>query len=225
MKRTIFLVALGLAVAIGSSYAQKPKKSAQKPKPTYSPGSTVTKVDNPKHHEPTDTVGVVNGTVINYADFNAMMSGYLRKFVKESGNNLVTDSLYSLIVDSAWDNAVTDIVIEQTIQKEHLGLSDSEAVEMIVANPPDFLASQVTDAQGTVHREALRQALTDPRNDSVSQVIIQGERMRLENEKLVAWVAPKATTDAARRSAFDAWLRKAKSKAVVMDKRLAFGFY
>ena len=227
MKLRVQLVVLSIVAIASVASAQKPKKSAkaaktEQPKPS---GSTVTKVDTPKHHDPTDTVGVVNGVVINYADFNAMMSGYLRKFVKESGNNVVTDSLYSVIVDSAWENAVEDVLVEQAIQTEHLGLSDSEAIEMIVQNPPDFLAAQVKDAQGAIHREALRQALTDPRNDSITSVIVQGERLRLENEKFMGWVAPKAMTPASRRAAYTAWLRKAKTKAAIVDKRLAFGFY
>jgi hypothetical protein len=221
---------LALAIIASSGLSQTARKPASPKKPTATTqtkpsGSTVTKVDHPKHHEPGDTVGVVNGTVITYADFNSMMSGYLKLFVKRSGNNIVTDSLYSVIVDSAWENAVEDILVEQTIQKEHLGLTDSEAIEMIVQHPPDFLAAQVTDAQGVIHRVGLRRALTDPRNDSVTRIVVQGERLRLEQEKFIAWVAPGAQNEEARRSAYAAWMRKAKSRAHIEDKRLAFGFY
>jgi hypothetical protein len=211
---------LALLLLASGAFAQQPKHTGTKPS-----GGKVTKVDHPKHHEPTDTVGVVNGTVITYSDFNAMMSGYLKMFVTRSGDNVVTDSLYSVIVDSAWEKAVEDILIEQAIQKNNLALSDSEAIEMIVANPPEFLSAQVTDAQGKVHPEALRPALLDPRNDSLTRIIVQGERMRLENEKFMRWVAPNAKTEAARRSAYDAWMRKAEAKARIEDKRLAFGFY
>lgn len=230
LRASLFSVglALFLAFTVTSGFSQSARKPAKKPTvaPAAKPsGSMVTKVDHPKHHEPGDTVGVVNGTVITYADFNSMMSGYLKLFVKRSGNNIVTDSLYSVIVDSAWENAVEDILVEQTIQKEHLALSNSEAIEMIVQNPPDFLATQVTDAQGVVHRDGLRQALTDPRNDSVTRIVVQGERLRLENEKFRTWIAPKATTGAARQQAYAAWMRKAKLSARIEDKRLAFGFY
>jgi hypothetical protein len=216
----LLLTALILSAGSEHAFAQKKRSATKQP-----PSKKITIVDHPKQHAPTDTVGVVNGTVITFADFNSIMNGYLRAFVKRSGDNLVTDSLYSVIVDSAWDKAIEDILVEQTIQKEHLSLSDSEAVEMIVANPPEFLANQVRDAHGTLHTAALRQALTDPRNDSVTQVIVQGERLRLENEKFLAWLSPKAQSGTTRDAAYAAWLRKAKAKAVIMDKRLAFGFY
>ena len=70
-------------------------------------------------HAPGDTVGVVNGVVIRYADFMSIMSGYLRLFVARSKNDIVTDSLYTVIIDSAWDRALSDIIIEGAIAKRH----------------------------------------------------------------------------------------------------------
>ncbi|HWF43841.1 MAG TPA: SurA N-terminal domain-containing protein, partial [Candidatus Kapabacteria bacterium] len=106
-----FVFAALIAITPPLIFAQKTKSHPQK---------KVTQVAPLHNHLPGDTVGVVNGDVITYADFNSIMSGYLKLFVQRSGDNVVTDSLYSVIVDSAWNKAVTDILTEQEIQKRKL---------------------------------------------------------------------------------------------------------
>ena len=206
-----------LAVWTPAAFAQHPKTPDQKKK--------VTQVAPTHKHLPGDTVGVVNGEVITYADFNSIMSGYLKAFVKRSGDNVVTDSLYSIIVDSAWNRAVNDILIEQEIQKRKLAMSDDEAKNAIIQDPPTFLRHQFTDSTGAFHSEYISQALNDPRNDSIVRIIIAGEKIRLESDRLIASLDRNAHSPSEKNHAYDAWLKKASASAKIVDKRLSFGFY
>ena len=208
----------------GNSHAQKGKHAKQKPK-------EVPLKEAEARHAPGDTVGVVNGVVITYGDFNSIMSGYLKTFVARSNDNLVTDSLYTVIVDSSWDRAVSDIITEEAIAKRKLEMSDAEIKDSLYKHPPDYLARQFTDSSGRFHLEYMHQALDDPRNDSIVRMILGGEKVRLETEKLIASVAAddrtsaNATSAAERERAFDAWLRHEKLAAKIDDRRTRFGFY
>jgi hypothetical protein len=197
-----------------SARGQSPKNESQK-----------VPADQPTKHAPTDTVGVVNGDVITYADFKSIMSGYLKIFVARTNNNVVSDSLYSVIVDSSWNRAITDILTEQEIGKRHIGMTAAEIEDSLAQNPPDYLQKQFTDSLGKFHGNAMRKALADPRNDSIATIVLSEEQVRLESEKLLYSFGSKNASPAEHRKAFDSWLRRAKIKARITDYRIRFGFY
>jgi hypothetical protein len=181
-------------------------------------------------HKPGDTVAVVNGVLITFADFNSIMSGYLKSIVARTKNNVITDTVYTEIVDSAWDRALSDIIIEHEIEKRRLGMSVAEIKTALIASPPDFLRQQFSDSLGQFRSEIMRKALDDPRNDTVVSVIVESERVRLETDRLAASIAKssitkKGATNAEREQAFAAWLKKAKRNASIDDRRTRFGFY
>ena len=217
--RSLFIFIL---FAIGVTWISHPA-FAQKPKPHD--GKKVTQVKPSRTHLPTDTVGIVNGVVITYADFNSIMSGYLKTFVQRTGDNVVTDSLYSVIVDSSWNKAVSDILTELEIQKRKLEMTDSAVKQVILQDPPAFLRQQFTDSTGTFHPEYLSLALNDPRNDSIVRIIVGAETVRWETYRLIASLDPKAHSPAEKKRAYQAWLKQAMTKATIVDKRLSFGFY
>jgi hypothetical protein len=203
---------------LSSARAQSPKPPVAK-KPKEVPFATAK-----ARHAPGDTVGVVNGIVIRYADFMSIMSGYLKLFVARTKNDLITDSLYTQIVDSSWDRALTDIIIEGAIQQRKLEMTDAMVKDSLVAHPPEFLRRQFTDSAGTFHPESMQAGLNDPHNDSIVHIIIEGERERLETERLTQSIAP-AKNGAERDRAFQTWLQHAKRTADIDDRRTRFGFY
>ncbi len=176
-------------------------------------------------HKPADTVALVNGVLVTYSDFNSIMAGYLKSIVARTKNNVVNDSLYTEIVDSAWDQAINDILIENEIAKRKLGLTVAAIEDSLIASPPDFLRQQFSDSAGTFRPEIMRKALDDPRNDTIVSVIVEGERVRIETDRLKTSIAKKHATKAEREIEFAAWLRKAKRAAIIDDRRTRFGFY
>ncbi len=176
-------------------------------------------------HKPGDTVAVVNDVVITFSDFNSIMSGYVKEYVAQSKNNVITDTLYTEIVDSSWNRAVSDILIEHEIEKRKLGMSVATLKDSILADPPDFIRMQFTDSLGNFHGDFMRKAMNDPRNDTIVSMIIEGERDRLETDLLMISIARKGATEEEREQAFAAWLKRAKRSATIDDRRTRFGFY
>jgi hypothetical protein len=217
--RSLFIFSL---FAIGVTWTSRPV-FAQNTPPRGE--RKVTQVKPSRTHLPTDTVGIVNGVVITYADFNSIMSGYLKAFVQRSGDNVVTDSLYSVIVDSSWSKAVSDILTELEIQKRKLEMTDSAVKQVILQDPPDFLRQQFTDSTGKYYPEYLSRALNDPHNDTIVRIIVGEETVRWETYRLIASLDPKAHSPEEKKRAYNAWLKHATAKAAIVDKRLSFGFY
>jgi SurA N-terminal domain len=176
-------------------------------------------------HKPDDTVAVVNGVLVTFSDFNSIMSGYLKSIVARTKNNVVNDTLYTEIVDSAWDRAVSDIIIEHEIEKRRLEMSVATIKDSLIANPPDFIRMQFTDSLGTFHPDFMRKAMNDPHNDTIVGMIVEGERVRLETDRLMISIAKKGATDEEREQAFAGWIKRAKRAATIDDRRTRFGFY
>lgn len=176
-------------------------------------------------HKPGDTVAVINGELVTFADFNSIMSGYLQAFVAQSKNNVVSDTLYTEIVDSAWNRAVSDIIIEHEIVRRKLRMSVAAIKDSLVASPPDFLRQQFSDSLGRFQPEFMRKILDDPHNDTIVTLIVEGERDRLEMNRLVSSIAKKGATEDEQEQAFAGWLKRAKRAAKIDDRRTRFGFY
>ena len=143
-------------------------------------------------HKPGDTVAIINGELVTFADFNSIMSGYLQSIVKRTKNDVVNDSLYTEVVDSAWDRAITDIIIEHEIVKRRLGMTVAAIKDSLVSDPPTFIRLQFTDSLRTFHPELMRKALNDPRNDTIVSMVVEAERVLLETDRLMASIAKKA---------------------------------
>lgn len=185
----------------------------------------VTRVKTPVKHAAADTVGVVNGVVITYGDFKLLLSGTINDFVGRTGVHVVTDSVYSQLVDTAWSRAMIDIIEVSEINNRKLSLTDSGVIALLLEHPPEYLRKQFTDSVGAFHKDYLSIALNDPRNDTTVRDILAGERIRLESERLVASVTRQAKSDSARERTFKAWLRRTRMQARIIDRRMNFGFY
>ena len=210
-----------------------PISQAQKP----APSKGVTHAKSSKKHLPTDTVGLVNGTVITYQDFREVMRGYLQAYVAETKATVVSDSVFSRLVDSSWQRILSDIIIDQEIAKRGLTLSDSAVRDSLVVSPPPLIREHFTDS--VTHRyypEVFRAAMLDSRNDSLMAMIVGAEHLRLETERLIDDVVRTETlahaadkkrrrTPPSRERIFEAWLHRMILAAHVTDRRSTFGFY
>ncbi len=213
---SFFVIFASLLLALPLVHAQTPAKPSS---------NKITQVKTQRKHERGDTVGMVNGVVITYGDFNAIMSGYLKTFVARSKNNVVSDSLYSVVVDSSWNKAICDVLIEREIKKRKLSMTSIEVREAITKDPPDYLREQFSDSVGKYHPENLQQSLSDPRNDTVVQMLLAAEQVRLETERLIENVAEQAHAKNDSQHVFEIWLKKSRIAARIVDRRTAFGFY
>jgi len=211
----VFLSLLSLSTVFAQTGKQANKQSAVKQKAAP---QTVA----PKKHKMTDTVGVINGTPILLYNYKDILGDIIRSAARDS---IVSEDNFTVYVNAAWDKVIEDVLTEQEITKRKLHLSDSELLDQVIENPPDFLAKQFTNAQGEVQKKAMRVSLVDPTNDSIASIILGVERIRLEHERLLRAVASRASSDQEREEQLQAWLRQQKAKAKIIDYRPRFGFY
>ncbi len=177
-----------------------------------------------KKHLPTDTVGVVNGVLVTLRDFRGQIKSVIREHMAEIKNDSVSDSLFAVCVNTAWDRLVADILVSQEIKKLKMGVSSDAAIKRILADPPEPLIKSFTDSAG-FHKDAMKQFFENPGQDSLRDQVVAYYATIYEQEDFVKKIAPKAKTDAEKKAAYDAWVQKKMMHTFIDDRRVAFGFY
>jgi hypothetical protein len=227
MKRIFPRIPLGFlsvvcALAIlasGDAIAQKKKQPKGQPKEEL---KRVEKQVEPRKHQPTDTVGVINGDVITYSDFRRTLSDIVRSAARDS---MVSEADFTKYVNASWDQLVETILVQQYIVKNQIKFSDDEVKGELVNDPPQFLKKQFTDETGQFYPDALHAALYDPAQDSVVSVIVEAQRILMESDALKLSIAPNAKSPEEREKAYRAWLTREMNQAKTVDNRLRFGYY
>lgn len=215
----ILLFVLLLSAFAVTSYAQGGRT------PSHAPDRKVTRVKTPQPHKETDTVGVVNDEVITYADFKSLLAARVRTHLEATRDSIVTDSEYTILVDSAWNASIRYILMQQEIYKRQLEVSEIEARNYLLATPPDFIRQQFTDSSGHFDSTRWVQAASDQRNADVMAPIVRSAQIQLETNKFVSAIANGAKTESESEKRYAAWERRALAKARIVDRRLNFGFY
>jgi len=131
----------------------------------------------------TNNVGSINGEDITYQEFQAALDQQ-REVRRQSGQE-VDDEQIDQFRNQVWDFVVSQVLIEQQVNKLGISVSNEEIKDIILGdNPPEFLKQNFIDSVGNFNRELYENALFDPQNE---QVLINAEesvrQFRL-NEKL-----------------------------------------
>jgi parvulin-like peptidyl-prolyl isomerase len=131
----------------------------------------------------TNNVGSINGEEVGYQQFQAALDQQ-REMRKQRGQE-VNDEQIDQFRDQVWDFVVSQVLIEQQVNKLGITVSDEEIKDIILGDsPPDFLKQSFIDSVGNFNRELYENALFDPQNE---QALINAEesvrQFRL-NEKL-----------------------------------------
>jgi hypothetical protein len=179
----------------------------------------------PKKHKGSDTVGVVNGTLITYRDFKGELKHTMSEHISEIPGGKVSDSLYTKYVNLTWDKMVGDILIEHEIRKRKISVSKEETVRRILRDPPEPFKQSFTDSLGAFHQEALKSYIEQPAKDSLRDGAIAYYQSVYEQDEFTKQIAPHAVSDAERKNTVDEWIHKRSMKANIDDRRTAFGFY
>ncbi|MFC2094651.1 peptidylprolyl isomerase [Bacteroidota bacterium] len=131
----------------------------------------------------TNNVGSINGENITYQEFQAALDQQ-REASRQSGQE-VDDEQIDQFRNQVWDFVVSQVLIEQQINKLGISVSDDEIKDIILGdNPPAFLRQNFIDSVGNFNRELYENALFDPQNE---QALINAEesvRQYRLNEKL-----------------------------------------
>lgn len=178
-----------------------------------------------KKHKNSDTVGVVSGIVIRYYDFKQQLAATINEHRNEVKDTIVSDTAYTRFVNMSWDKLVGDIMIEQELAKRKLGLTTEKTIAHILKNVPKELKETFTDSTGTFNEKALKAYLNNPNPDLQRTQILDYYQILYEQQHLAAAISPKAKSEEERMKLLGLWLKQKAAKAVIDDRRTAFGFY
>jgi hypothetical protein len=211
----IFLFVFFLSCFAAASEAQSSGSSNKK----------VTRVHQPQPHKEADTVGVVNNQVITYADFKSLLAARVHGRIDATRDSIVTDSDYSILVDSAWNSSVRYILMQQEVIKRNLSVTEIEARNYVLGNPPSFIRQQFLDSTGRFDSAQWVFSAKDKRNADVMDPLVRSVQIQLETNKLLAAIFANASTDSEKEKRYAEWEQHALARARIVDRRLNFGFY
>lgn len=92
-------------------------------------------------------IGRVNGDPVNYDDY---MAAYRRLYdqVQNSQEGMITSQQNRELEDAAFDEVVTQILIQQELRERGIRVTDQEISEAAQFSPPDYLRPQFMNDQG-----------------------------------------------------------------------------
>lgn len=207
-RLALFLVLFAASIGAAQSRSKTDAKPAEK--------------REPKKHKMTDTVGVINGHVVQLYDFRETLSNIVRSAARDS---IVSEADWTKYVDAAWDRIMEDVILEEEIRKYKFDISNDDALADMLQDPPPFVTSQFTDSTGVFDKHRMQAAMADPRNDSVLKILVGIHRTNMEQAKLARAIVPDAKTNEEYNERYAIWLKRKKSLARVIDKRINFGYY
>ena len=178
-----------------------------------------------KKHKNTDTLGVINGTLIRLYDFKQQLAATIKEHKNEVKDTVLSDTALTRFVNLAWDKLVGDIIIEQELAKRKLALTTEKTIELILKNIPKELKETFTDSTGSFNEKALKAYLKNPNPDLQRTKILDYYQILFEQQRLAAALAPKARTEEERIKQLGLWLQLKISKTNIDDRRTNFGYY
>ncbi len=178
-----------------------------------------------KKHKNSDTLGVVNGTLITLYDFKQQLAATIQEHKNEVKDTILSDTALTRFVNLAWDKLISDIIIEQELVKRKLTLTTEKTIDKILKTIPKELKETFTDSSGTFNEKALKAYLNNPNPDPQRTKILDYYQILFEQERLAAAVAPEARSEMERIKKLGLWLQLKISKTNIDDRRTNFGYY
>jgi peptidyl-prolyl cis-trans isomerase D len=142
-------------------------------------------------HGDAETLGLVNGYKITQKDYNKILEQVTQKMKSDAHLQNLAEAQEDQAADNAWDQAVTQAIINQSIQKMGITVTDQDIRDQLFENPPPEVRRQFTDSMGVYHEDAYVRALRDPRNDSLVRQMEVGVRDQVLHYK---WQAAMLST-------------------------------
>lgn len=130
------------------------------------------------------SLGSVNGENISLDEYNNLMSSYIDRYSKETGNS-VTPEMRAYYEQQAWNDLVTGKLLQQKMDDLGIEVTDQEVVDMITGDNPDpFIRQQFQNEDGTIDRVALQSAIEAPENTQLWITIEQQMRQKRRQQKM-----------------------------------------
>ncbi|GEM_PF-2300191 len=164
-----------------------------------------------------ETLGTVNGYKITNKDYNQIYESLIAQAkAKEKKTNL-TETEEEDISENAWDQAISQALMNRSIEKMGITVTDQEVRDALFSNPPAEIRQQFTDSLGQFHQDVYIKQLRDPRNDSIVRIL---EAQTRDNILHVKW--QEAMVSTVRVTDTEAYIRFMTDSAKAMVQVIKF---
>lgn len=131
-----------------------------------------------------DTVGEINGEKITYRQFSEILRRALEGQRGQSGQEIDPETERQIRAQ-VWNTLVTQMLIEEEIQRLGITVTNQEIVDLVHGpNPPEDLISMFRDSTGVFNRPAYDRAIADPQNRQAWLEVEERLRQQLRQQKL-----------------------------------------
>ncbi|HOQ48605.1 MAG TPA: SurA N-terminal domain-containing protein, partial [Candidatus Kapabacteria bacterium] len=111
----------------------------------------------------TAAIAYINGEKILYKDFQERVNQAIEQ-QRAQMQNPEAEIDQNQIMTQVWDQMVTEIILKQEAEKLGIKVTNNEIVDILIENPPDFLARSFTDTAGNLNKQIYYDLITNPEN-------------------------------------------------------------
>ncbi len=149
---------------------------------------------------PGTAIATVNGTDINFIDFERLSQGRIRQQQEGSGGKSLTLDQQRRIEDETFNDQVTKILLDQEYKRRGITVSDAEIQQAALASPPqEYMQDPQFQTEGQFDFEKYRRYISSPavRDQGLLPLFEGYYREQLPKRKLFEQIAgPVYVTDA-----------------------------
>ena len=141
----------------------------------------------------TGTLGTVNGYPITQQEYNRFLEGATAEMKSKSKDKEETlnESEEADAQDNAWDKAVSNAIMLQSIEKMGVVVTNDEVRDMLFNSPSEDIRKAFTDSTGNFHQDEYIKQLRNPKFDSAVRIMEGNARQQIQDMK---WKQAMATT-------------------------------
>lgn len=146
-------------------------------------------------HADQETLGLINGRKVTRKDYDRIYQAVLEQMKQEAKGAPLSEAQEDQASDRAWDQAVSESLVDASIDRMGVTVTDQDVRDAIFENPPAEVKKQFTDSMGVYHQDWYIKALRDPRNDTIVRNMESGVRDQLRKMKWQAAVISSIRVD------------------------------
>ncbi len=139
----------------------------------------------------TGTLGSVNGYPITQQEYNKILKSVTGEMKSKNKEDNLSEEDESDAEDNAWDQAVSQAIANQSIEKLGITVTNDEVRDMLFNSPPADIRKIFTDSMGNFDQQKYIKELRDPRNDSTVRLMEADARDQIRQMK---WQQAMAST-------------------------------
>ncbi|HEY3876587.1 MAG TPA: SurA N-terminal domain-containing protein [Candidatus Kapabacteria bacterium] len=134
-------------------------------------------------------LATVNGFKITQDVYNKILTTSTDQMKTKNKESELTESEQSDAENNAWDQAISQALIDQGIDKMGISVTDQEIRDVLFSNPPADVKQAFTDSTGQFHQDSYLKFLRDPKYDSIVRLMEGDARQEIRNMKWQQYMA------------------------------------